>query len=165
MIDLCVTALIKNHDPFMPHFGSHKWSSVAELDCFYKVREPANTAFEYMDEQGHHIPEIVRHSSDGIAMSWTDEERIVTIILDPNGFSYRWGKQGASLPTYSKAVQKLPEMLDLFAKYLNRTIEVDNDATGSDEVQDRSGSRQERDPGPVGPVQRRLTDRDCGCCE
>lgn len=124
-MDICVTGLIKNHDPFMPHFGSRKWSTVIGLDYFDRVRDLANTVFVYMDVRGHYVPEIVRHGVDGIAMSWTDDEtRIVTIILDPGKFSYRWGKQGCSLPTYNKETQNMPGMLDLFSKYLNGTIEI-----------------------------------------
>jgi hypothetical protein len=131
MIDICVTELIKNPDPFKSNFGTRKWSEVLALGYFDRVHDHAKLAYEYMDAQGHHVPEIGRHGPLGITMSWTDDEddnRIVTIVLEPNKFSYRWGKIGVALPTYVNEVQKLPTMLDLFSKYLNRTIEVKHTA-------------------------------------
>jgi hypothetical protein len=160
MIDICVTALIKNADPYKPNFGSQKWSTVLNLDHFDRVHNIAKAAFEYMDGQGHYVPEINRRGLHGITMAWADEERIVTIVLEPGKFSYRWGRQGVVLPTYTKEVQGMLGMLDLFSKYLNRTIEVTHDAAEGDIYSLGSGAC--RHQGPDTPFSHDK-DRECGC--
>lgn len=148
MIDLCVTELIKNPDPYQPNFAARKWTVVSALDYFDLVRELAITAFEYMEAKGHLLPEITRHGLDGISMCWLnhDEDRIVTIILEPGKFSYRWGKRGISVPTYTHDIQKMMDMMDLFSRYLDRAIEVNHDSLGGDAFSVGIGATCYRNP-------------------
>lgn len=156
-INLCVTELIKNPEPYQPNFGARKWTEVVALDCFARVREVAETVYENMESRSHYVPEITRHGVDGITMSWyEDEDRIVTIILEPSKFSYRWGRQGVKLPTYTidqADDAKKAEMLELFSSYLNRKIEVNHDTVGGDSISVGSGPRREEDGGKMGSDQ------------
>lgn len=152
MIDLCVTELIKNHDPFQPNFGSRRWSRVIAMDHFDGVREVAEAVYENMVSREHFLPEVTRHGADGITLTWTnDDGRMVKIILSPHKFSYQWGKQGLKLPIYTIEKgndAKAAQMLNLFSSYLNRGIEVVHEKSG-DNYSLSSGASLDEDCEPT----------------
>lgn len=119
IVDVCITDLIRERDPWSTNFKARKWSEVIGLEQYESIHDLANEIYVTMTHASYFCPEIRTNGPHGIEIIWTGKfERKISIFLSPNSLpKYRF--QRDKFIYEAKSLEDVPRVLKVLMNYLN----------------------------------------------